>query len=86
MAKKWITFEYQGSPDQKIAVAGTFNDWNPEKTVLKVKGDVFKARVLIPQGRHEYKFIADGEWLVDPRNPETAPNEHGTHNSVLNVN
>ncbi|MCB0630959.1 MAG: glycogen-binding domain-containing protein, partial [Lewinella sp.] len=35
--------------------------------------------------RYEYKFIADGEWLHDPANPDKVRNEHFTFNSVLQV-
>ena len=41
--------------------------------------------MLLPVGRHEYKFIVDGEWHSDPACPDWVWNEHGTRNSIIEV-
>ena len=38
----------------------------------------------LPRGRHDYKFIVDGDWVEDPK-AEAAPNCYGTMNSVCEV-
>jgi 1,4-alpha-glucan branching enzyme len=43
----------------------------------------WELHAILPPGRYEYKFIADGEWLHDPMAAENVRNEHGTLNSVL---
>jgi hypothetical protein len=37
---------------------------------------------LLP-GKHQYKFVVDGKWIVDPANELREPNEFGEENSVL---
>lgn len=82
-----ITFTYRATPGQTIFVAGDFNGWNPSaKQLLDAHGDgVYVARCLILPGRHEYKFIVNGEWILDPANQERSCNERGDWNNVLIV-
>jgi hypothetical protein len=39
----------------------------------------------LPPGRHEYKFVVDGQWLPDPNAQANAFNAYGTLNSVVEV-
>ena len=81
---KKVTFNFQTDPGKEIFIAGTFNGWEPAKTKLKDKGAGEYAIVLqLPVGRHEYKFVVDDKWCVDPKNPETIPNDCGTMNNVI---
>ncbi|MDT5295515.1 MAG: hypothetical protein QOJ76_2395, partial [Acidobacteriota bacterium] len=34
---------------------------------------------------YTYKFIVDGNWLLDPSNPDTAEDEAGNVNNVVEV-
>ncbi len=45
----------------------------------------WEAKVALPPGRYEYKFVADGNWLADPKATENVFNEHGTLNSVVTI-
>jgi hypothetical protein len=36
-------------------------------------------------GRYQYKFLVDGEWIVDPAASQNVANAFGTLNSVLEV-
>jgi beta-lactamase regulating signal transducer with metallopeptidase domain len=78
------TFRLSGYPNARIvAVAGSFNNWNQSQFLFtKVDGE-WICRINLPPGKYEYKFIVDGNWLVDPRNPETKYDERGNENSVL---
>ncbi len=62
-------------------------DWDPAGKRLRDKKGTgeYAATLLLPGGRHEYKFVVNGEWVIDPRNPELTTNEHGSLNSVLIV-
>ena len=72
----------QGS---EVYVAGTFNEWNAKKNKLAYKSGSYATTLMLPKGRHEYKFVIDGVWCVDPECPEWTPNGLGSLNSVLNV-
>jgi hypothetical protein len=39
--------------------------------------------VNLPAGTYQYKFIVDGNWLVDPNNPRSIHDRRGFHNSLL---
>ncbi|MDD3154954.1 MAG: glycogen-binding domain-containing protein [Victivallaceae bacterium] len=83
-AKKRVTFECIAQVGQVVSLAGSFNDWDPKaKCLSDKKGDgVFTCTVMLEPGTYEYKFVVDGKWQLDDRNPEFAPNDLGTLNSV----
>ena len=83
--RKRVSVAFNYSPDSQVFVAGTFNEWNPSAKRLSCKDGVHKATMLVPKGRHEYKFVVDGTWHMDPDCDEWVPNPHGSFNSVLTV-
>ena len=83
MAGKRVKFEIQAEAESEVYVAGTFNAWNVKQNRLQGKGDVYSATLLLPKGRHEYKFVINGVWCVDPKCQEWAPNDCGSLNSVV---
>jgi 1,4-alpha-glucan branching enzyme len=75
------------APDAKnVSVAGTFNNWVADKDRLKKdsKG-VWRVTLSAPAGKHEYKFVVDGQWKEDPANPNKTPDPYGGTNSVIEV-
>ncbi len=78
------TFTLKGYSNRKqVILAGTFNNWNEQELKMQKTATGWALPMYLEDGRHEYKFIADGEWLHDPANPNTLINEHNTLNSVL---
>jgi hypothetical protein len=51
----------------------------------KDKKGIWSKTIFIAPGRHEYKFVVDGEWWNDPRNDQTVFNSFGSINNVLTV-
>jgi 1,4-alpha-glucan branching enzyme len=81
-----VTFSFEGNGAREVFLLGDFNNWNPTSHQMNNNGNsVWKKTVMIPSGKHEYKFLADGQWTEDPLNDQTCPNCFGTYNSVLNV-
>jgi 1,4-alpha-glucan branching enzyme len=74
-------------PEAKtVYVAGSFNEWKPERTPLAPLGNGHWAGDLtVKPGRHEYLFVVDGQWVPDPNAKETVQNPFGGKNSVLVV-
>jgi len=73
---------------RKVAVAGDFNGWKAEATVLENADGrgTFVATVPLPAGSaYEYMFLVDGEWLTDPTAPETRPDGFGRRNAILRL-
>ena len=74
-------FSLKDSGSQKAFLAGDFTGWQP--MAMKKQKGFFSATVALPVGRHQYKFIADNNWLLDPDNQERAVSTMGTINSVV---
>lgn len=71
--------------NQVVILAGSFNGWNEHALRMNRTEEGWELRADLPPGRYEYKFIADGEWMHDPKAEENVKNEHSTLNSVLYV-
>ncbi|MCG3148242.1 MAG: 1,4-alpha-glucan branching enzyme GlgB [Verrucomicrobiae bacterium] len=83
---KSITFTLDAPQASTVAVAGTFNDWDATRTPLtRGKNGQWKTKVSLRPGRHEYRYVVDGQWISDPAAKESAANPHGSDNSVMVV-
>ena len=84
---KRVAFQLAAESGSEVFVAGTFNNWNPRRHPMRdnADGGIYRTTVDLPPGRHEYKFVVNGEWRVDPACLEWVPNGYGTLNSVVTV-
>lgn len=81
-----VEFSYEAPEAGEVFLAGSFNEWNV--TSLPMSRDpqgVWRVRVPLAPGRHEYRFIADGVWNDDPRACAYVPNQFGWCNCVVEV-
>jgi 1,4-alpha-glucan branching enzyme len=83
--KVQVEFKLSVGEASSVAVAGSFNNWNAKKTPLGKTGDLWQAKMELPRGRYEYRFVVDGKWVSDPSAKESAANPFGGSNSVLTV-
>ena len=81
-----VRFEFTHPTAKAVAVAGTFNNWNPTTKPLHhtENGGWLKETVLAP-GIYEYCLIVDGQWMADPMAKSQVPNPFGGNNSILTV-
>ncbi|MCA9076948.1 MAG: glycogen-binding domain-containing protein [Planctomycetaceae bacterium] len=75
-----------------MVLAGTFNDWQTDASMMtKDEGGHWNAKLDLPPGRYEYKFVVDGQWCCEPgcqasaECPQCVPNDFGTMNRVIDV-
>lgn len=82
-----ITFTVRADVGSTVFLAGDFNNWDPtaKEMVDKKKDGLFSATLSLPVGEHQYKFIINGTWCVDPECNEWVQNPHGTLNSIKRV-
>lgn len=81
-----VCLEFSQPGAKTVYVAGSFNEWKPEKTPLLQKGDGhWVGDFALAPGRHEYLFVVDGQWIPDPKANESVENPYGGRNSVLTV-
>jgi len=69
--------------EQSVQVAGSFNNWQPEALEQQEDGE-WVATLQLGPGTHLYKYVVDGEWLVDP-SKETVSDVKGHTNNVVVV-
>ncbi len=84
---KRVTFQITTTPNSEVYVAGTFNNWDPKRHQMKdTKGNgKYTLTLMLPKGEYEYKFVINGNWVVDPECQNWVRNNFGTLNSVLKV-
>ncbi|KAL5479516.1 hypothetical protein EMCRGX_G023043 [Ephydatia muelleri] len=78
-----IVFRWDGGGNE-VYVCGSFNHWETKIPMTNSHGD-FTAIVDLPQGKHEYKFYVDGQWIHNPNEP-VSDNHLGSFNNVVDVN
>jgi hypothetical protein len=80
------TFRLRGHADARVvALAGSFNGWNQSQLLFGREGDEWVCRLDLDPGVYTYKFVVDGNWLLDPSNPSTQEDEAGNVNNLLEI-
>ena len=80
-------FKFFGTGSEKtVALAGSFNQWNPSSTPLKkTSQNQWELSLPLATGSYPYKYVIDGKWSLDPTNREKVPDGSGNQNSLLKV-
>ena len=81
-----VTINWRPLQPEKVFIAGTFNDWNPESHPLTLgENGEWNIELELPLGTYEYRLVVDGEWICDPACEESVVNPLGSHNSLLTI-
>jgi 1,4-alpha-glucan branching enzyme len=86
--KSQLTFVFRPNSEaiQRVGVAGTFNNWDPDQgKMIRQKDGSYRKRLQLEPGEHRYKFLVDGEWVPDPEAEQQVPNPFGTVDSLVTV-
>ena len=84
--KKCVCLGFYAPEAQAVFVAGSFNDWHPSAMPLQKQSDGrWVVELMIESGRHEYRFVVDGQWTDDPLSSAYVSNPFGGLNCVLVV-
>lgn len=84
IVKPNYTFQLSGFSDAKdVRLSGSFINWSEPGLRMQRVNNRWLISVNLEPGKHLYKFIVDGKWMVDPDNPLYEENEHSTGNSFL---
>jgi 1,4-alpha-glucan branching enzyme len=81
-----VHFEFSDAAAHSVAIAGTFNEWQPNSTpMIALRSGRWIKNLVLPPGTYEYCLVVDGKWMTDTRAKEAAPNPYGGLNSVVKV-
>ncbi|MDA7716969.1 isoamylase early set domain-containing protein [bacterium] len=83
-----VTFIVPAKNANSVSVAGEFNEWDTEATVLKkLKNGDFKGTLDLPKDTNfEFKYVVDGEWTNEKEADGYRWNDYAaTDNSLLVV-
>ncbi|WP_298237503.1 isoamylase early set domain-containing protein [uncultured Algibacter sp.] len=83
-----VTFSIEAEDAKKVAVVGSFNEWNAKKAPLKkLKNGTFKGTIdLDKDNSYEFKYIVDGAYVNDSEADSYAWNDFaGADNGVVTV-
>lgn len=82
---KKVQFNLVGYKNAKsVSMSGSFNNWDKTGSKLKKTKDGWTVSIMLPPGKHYYKFIIDGnQWMTDPLNELQERDTDGNVNSVL---
>ena len=84
--KKRVTFSVHAPHARDVAVAGTFNDWDPSSRPLsREAGGSWTVTFYLAPGSYEYRFVVDGIWTDDPCCTTRCWNQYGGENCILEV-
>ncbi|HEX9632375.1 MAG TPA: glycogen-binding domain-containing protein [Gemmatimonadales bacterium] len=83
-----VRFEVRATGAQRVALAGSFNDWS-DSSIVFARGsapDQWTVTVALTPGRYQYLFVVDGNaWIPDPLAHAQVEDEFGQMNSLLVV-
>jgi len=80
------TFTLDKYPNaQKVILTGDFNNWKESSFEMAKKDGKWYFPIYLSPGKHIYKFIVDGKWILDPNNRLWESNTVGTNNSVISI-
>lgn len=69
-----------------VQIAGDFNNWQPQQTIMKAAKDgKWELALELAPGKYRYRMVVDGQWQQDPYNGNVEANPYGEYNSILEV-
>ena len=81
-----VRFIYNGAPDSRVSLIGDFNQWDPFLLPMEespVHPGFYSTTVNLPPTSRLYRFVVDGQEIVDPANQEMLVNGWGELASIL---
>ncbi|XP_065870887.1 phosphoglucan phosphatase DSP4, amyloplastic isoform X2 [Euphorbia lathyris] len=86
LRKRLVTLTWKNGECSRVEISGLDIGWGQGIPLLldKQQGLWILQRQLL-EGRYEYKYVVDGEWLYNEHEPFTSPNKDGHVNNYVEV-
>lgn len=66
-----LEFEWYHEGAKEVRFAASFTDWQQVPAEWSEPRKRWIVKVNVPKGKHQFKWIIDGEWVVDPDQPQS---------------
>lgn len=84
VVERSIVFRLLAPAARDVFLGGSFNHFKAsDNPMVKGADGIWETTVPLLPGRYTYKFKVDGDWLLDPTNPEKTPQPRET--SLIDV-
>lgn len=81
-----VTFNYWHYGATSVSVHGTMDSWGEGYAMTKGENGLWSVTIdNVANAVHQYKFVVDGVWILDPSNQETY-DEHDAEGNITNQN
>jgi 1,4-alpha-glucan branching enzyme len=81
-----VAFKLRAPEARAAQLAGDFTAWDASPLPMERNSDgLWQTQVSLSPGRHEYRFLVDGQWQNDPDCSACAENAFGSVNNVIEV-
>src|SRR2546423_14168322 len=72
--KQKVTFSLLAPEALSVKLVGDFSNWEDQPVDLKkLKNGRWKATLALTEGRHEYRYLVDGQWRGVHNGPPLVP-------------
>ena len=61
-----VEFRFFRPGAKQVFLVGDFNGWNSSGCpMIRATDGEWRCRLTLPEGSHQFKYLADGEWFLD---------------------
>ena len=80
-------FVFHAPEAKSVSVVGNFNNWVPTENYRMNRSEdgTWSKVIRLEPGEYQYKFVVDGLWIEDNRNPMVSIDPYGGRNSVVEI-
>ncbi len=81
-----IVFSVSAPQAKEVYLAGDFNGWKLDsKSRMEHVNGAWHKKIPLNSGKYRYRFVIDGNWVEDAKNPTKEKNPYGTLDSLIEV-
>jgi len=79
-----VSFFCAAPTAKSVEIVGDFNGWRPSVMIRSVDG-WWRVQIELTHGHHQYRFLVDGQPMLDPNATGIVRDDHGERVSLVAV-
>jgi len=84
-AKIFVQFRLDAPQASTVHLAGSFTKWKPTYSLHETAPGIWSVLVPLEPGVHDYAFLINGKWIIDPLAPVVDDGFGGANSRLLVV-